>query len=269
MKKSFLILLIALLVTGCGAKPAAKAKEADTVIRIGATPVPHAEILEQLRPSLEEQGFQLEVKTMDDFKLPNTLVEDGSLDANYFQHIPYMLDFNEQAGTHLVDVLKVHYEPLVIYGGSKKTLDEVATGDEVLVPDDATNLSRALKLLEEAGWIELNENKDTATIKDIVNNPKGIVIKEVVADSIAPLIDDVPYIILNVNYALGAKIIDRGLLAESISPETIEKTVNVVAVKEGNEKSEKTLAILKAFEDPRVKEFIKNEFGEAVTTVLK
>ncbi|WP_159648574.1 MetQ/NlpA family ABC transporter substrate-binding protein [Erysipelothrix aquatica] len=264
--KKLLVLLAALLVlAGCGASKGGD----DKTIVIGGTPFPHGDILEQLREPLKEQGFELTVKKFDDYKIPNTEVESGGLDANYFQHIPYLKNFNKDNGTHLVDVLKVHYEPIGIYAGKKSSLADVAKGDTVLVPDDATNLPRALKVLEEIGWIELGDNRDTATVKDIVKFNQEITIKEVQSDGIAPLINDAEYVVLNGNYAITAKVVDRVLQTETISPETIADIVNVVAVKEGNEDSPKTKAIIKAFEDQRVKDYIDAQFAPAVTSVLK
>ncbi|QIK70216.1 metal ABC transporter substrate-binding protein [Erysipelothrix sp. HDW6C] len=264
MKKVLSVLAALLVLVGCGAKQSSD----DKVIKIGATPLPHAEILNQLKGPLEAQGYTLEVVVFDDYKIPNTEVNAGSLDANYFQHIPYLEDFNEANGTNVVPVLKVHYEPIAIYSGKKTALTDVADGDTVLVPDDATNLPRALKLLEELGWIELNENRDTSTQKDIVKFNKNITIKEIQSDGIAALINDSEYVILNGNYALSSGVTDRALQAETISPEKIAEIVNVVAVKGGNEESDKTKAILKAFEDESVRKYVAEKFAPAVTSVL-
>lgn len=263
MKKIVGLCIALLVLVGCGSSASD-----DKVITIGATPLPHADILKQLEGPLQEQGYTLKIITFDDYKIPNSEVDNGSLDANYFQHIPYLRDFNEKNGTNVVDVLKVHYEPIAIYSGTKNDLATVATGDTVLVPDDNTNLPRALKLLEELQWIRLNDNRDTATLKDIVEYLVPIEILEVKSDGIAPLMNDSAYAVLNGNYALASKVTDRALKEETISDEKIAEIVNVVAVKAGNENSPKTLAILKAFEDPAVREFVRTQFAPAVTSVL-
>lgn len=262
MKKLFLVLLSLFALVGCGTKSDGD----DKVIRIAATAYPHAEFLKELKAPLEKEGYTLDIKVVDDYKIPNTLLDDGSIDANYFQHIPYLSDFNEQAGSNLEWILKVHYEPIAIYGGKKSDLKDVEKGDTILVPDDATNLPRALLLLEELGWVELSgEKKD---LKDISVNAYDLDIKEIEADNIAPLIDDSAYAIINGNYALAADITERGLQAETISQERIDQIANVLVVQKENIDSDKTKALLKAFDDEAVKEFIKTKYAPSVISVL-
>lgn len=264
MKKIIVLLLVSLALVGCGSKSSDELEE----IVIGGTSLPHADFLNQLEDPLKEQGYKLVVKEFDDYVLPNTALENGDLDANYFQHIPYLEDFNESHGTNLVPILKVHYEPIAIYGGLKDSLDEVATGDKVIVPDDATNLPRALKLLEDLGWITLSGDRDTADIKQVDENIKGIDIELASAENVAKLLDNAEYGIINSNFALVAGVTDKGIQAEEISADVIANIVNVVAIRAGEEDTDKTKAILKAFEDEAVVDYIKNEFAPAAISVL-
>ena len=263
MKKIFLTALLAFVLVGCGAQ-----ESNDKVIKVGATAIPHADFLKQVKAPLKDLGYELEVVVFDDYTLPNVQLNDGTLDANYFQHIPYLTNYNKKNGTDLEPVLKVHYEPIAIYGGQKSALADVKEGDVVLVPDDATNLPRALKLLEALKWITLNDNKDTATLKDIVSKNVNITIKEVQSDGIVPLLKDVPYAIINGNYALAGKVSDRGLQKEDVAQKTIDAIVNVVAVKKQNTNSDKTKALVKAFENADVKQYIATKYAPAVTSVL-
>ena len=241
---------------------------ADKVIVVGASPTPHAEILNAaVKPALEAEGWTLEVKEFTDYVLPNTATENGELDANYFQHIPYLEDFNEQQGTHLVNVAGVHIEPMRIYAGKTATLSDLADGALVAVPNDATNEGRALLLLEAAGVITLDENAGvTATPADIKDNPKNLEFKEVEAATVPTVRADVDIAVINTNYALEAKIpADEILYTESgDSP-----YVNVLVVKEGNENSEKTQALVKAITSKDVKDYIEKTYpdGEVVPVV--
>lgn len=264
MKKLLALLLIALVLVGCGTK---KSDELDKLV-VGGTALPHADFLRQLKEPLKALGYELEVKEFDDYVLPNQALENGDLDANFFQHIPYLEDFNENHGTNLVPLLKVHYEPIALYGGSKDTLEAVASGDTVIVPDDATNLPRALKLLESFGWITLNDNKDTATLKDVVTNESGVKIELASAENVAKLLDNAAYGVVNANYALVGQITERGIKAETVTDDVIAKIVNVVAVRAGEEGSEKSKAILAAFKDPAVVEYIKTKYAPAAISVV-
>lgn len=267
MKKIIVLLLVALSLVGCGSKPK-EDKDLEKIV-IGGTALPHADFLKQLEKPLKEQGYELEVKVFDDYILPNKALQDGNLDANFFQHTPYLTDFNEKHNTDLVPALQVHYEPIAIYAGLKASLDDVAAGDKVVVPDDATNLPRALKLLEQIGWITLNENKDTATLKDIVEKKVDIDITLTTAENTAKLLSSSAYAIVNGNFALVGNITEKGLQAEKIDDETIQNSVNVIAVRRGEENSEKTQAILKAFNDPEVVKYIETKYAPAVISTLK
>ncbi|CAM3566407.1 MetQ/NlpA family ABC transporter substrate-binding protein [Erysipelothrix urinaevulpis] len=262
MKKILSVFLVLLIVSGCGAKKG----DDDKIIKVTATALPHAEILKQVVEPLKNEGYTLEINVVDDYKIPNTLLDDGTIDANYFQHIPYLSDFNKQANSDLQWALKVHYEPIAIYAGKKDTLDAVKEGDTVLVPDDPTNLPRALSLLEELGWIELTGEK--LRLKDIAVNHYNLDIKEIQADNITPLIDDADYAIINGNYALAADITQRGLQAESISQEKVDEIVNVIAVRKDDLESDKTKALIKAFSDPKVKTFIEEKYAPSVISTL-
>ncbi len=238
----------------------------DKVIKVGATPTPHAEILnDAVAPLLEEAGYTLEVVEFTDYVLPNTATEDGELDANYFQHIPYLDDFNAEQGTHLVNVAGVHIEPMRIYAGKTASLDDLADGAQVAVPNDTTNEARALLLLQTAGLIELNDPTDlAATPKDIKSNPKNLQFVEVEAATVPTVLQDVDIAVINTNYALGANLgSDLILLTEAgDSP-----YVNVIVVKEGNENTDKTKALVDAVSSQEVKDYITKTYNGEVIPV--
>lgn len=266
MKKLLSILIVLLVLVGCGS--GSGDDEALEKIVLGGTSLPHADFLRQLKEPLKAQGYDLEVIEFDDYVAPNQSLENGELDANYFQHVPYLTNFNDEHGTDLVPILKVHYEPIAIYAGTNDTLDSVSEGDVVVVPDDATNLPRALKLLEEIGWITLNDNRDTANLSDIETYNVDIEIRLVSAENAPKLLESASYGIVNANYALVGNITDRGLQAETIDAATIENIVNVVAIRRGDEESDKTKAILEAFKDEAVVKYISETYAPAAISVL-
>ena len=179
--------------------------ESKGTITVAASATPHAEILAAAKPILAEQGWDLEVTEFDDYVLPNEVVESGEMDANYFQHVPYLDSFNEEKGTHLVEVGKIHYEPFGIYPGTKSSLDDIADGDVIAVPNDTTNEARALLLLQDNGIITLKDGAGLeATVNDIAENPYNVEIQELAAESVARVADEVAYVVLNGNYALQA-----------------------------------------------------------------
>ena len=203
MKKTIAFLLAAALslslLAGCAGTD-------DKTIKIGASPTPHAEILKQAVPLLEAKGYKLEIKEFNDYILPNTAVSDKELDANYFQHITYLKNFNEEQGTDLVSAGSIHYEPFGIYAGKTSSLDELQDGAVVSVPNDTTNEARALLLLEAQGLIKLKDGVDiTATVKDIEENPKNLQIKEIEAAQLVRSLPDVDLAIINGNYAIQGK----------------------------------------------------------------
>ena len=209
----------------------ATAVESKGTIKIAASATPHAEILEAAKPILAEEGWDLEITVYDDYVLPNEAVESGEMDANYFQHVPYLDSFNEERGTHLVEVGKIHYEPFGIYPGTKSSLDDVAEGDVIAVPNDTTNEARALLLLQDNGIITLKADAGLeATVNDIEENPYNVQIEELAAEQVARVSDEVAYLVLNGNYALeaGYSVGQDALAYEKSDSEAAKTYVNVV-----------------------------------------
>lgn len=238
-----------------------------TVIKVAASATPHAEILEQAKAILAEQGYDLQVTIFDDYVQPNEVVESGEFDANYFQHIPYLDSFNEEKGTHLVNAGGIHYEPFGIYPGTKKSLDELADGDSIAVPNDTTNEARALLLLQDNGIITLKEGAGlTATVNDIAENPKNIKIVELEAAQVARVLDETAFVVLNGNYALqaGYTVAKDALAYEKSDSEAAKTYVNVIAVKEGNENSDSIVALVKALQSDTIKQYINDTYNGAV-----
>ena len=249
--------------TGCGAD-----KEKDSkVIKIAASPTPHSEILEQAKPILAEKGYDLQITVFDDYVIPNEVVESGEFDANYIQHIPYLNSFNEEKGTHIVSVGEIHYEPFGIYPGTKKSLADIADGDTIAVPNDTTNEARALLLLQANGIIKLKDGAGlTATVNDIVENPHNIVIKELEAAQVSRVVGEVPYVVLNGNYALAAGfVVSKDALAyESPDSEAAVTYVNIIAVKEGNENNEGIKELVEILKSEEIQKFITEKYEGAV-----
>lgn len=270
MKKKVLATILASVLalgafTGCGSSDAANGD--DKVITIGASSTPHAEILEEAKPILAEQGYTLEITIFDDYVIPNQVVESGEIDANYFQHILYLGNFNDNNGTHLVNAGSIHYEPLGIYPGQKASLADVAEGDVIAVPNDPTNEARALLLLQENGLLTLREGAGIeATISDITENPYNITFQELAAEQVARVKDEVAFIVLNGNYALQAGFsADKDAIAcENADSEAIQNYVNVIAVKEGNENNEKIKALVEVLKSDEIKEYINSTYNGSV-----
>lgn len=267
MKKRVLSVLVAGVLTvaaftGCGSK----ATESKT-LKIAASATPHAEILEQAKPILAEQGIELEIKVFDDYVLPMTVVESGELDANYAVHVPYLESFNEEQGTHLANAGGIHYEPFGIYPGTKNSLSDIADGDTIAVPNDTTNEARALLLLQDNGLITLKDGVGlTATVNDIVDNPKNIVFEELEAAQVARVIPEVAFVVLNGNYALEAGLsVGKDSIAFEASDSTAAKTyVNIIAVKEGNENDEAIQALVNVLKSDEIKKYINDTYDGAV-----
>lgn len=239
----------------------------DKTISVAASATPHAEILEQAKPLLEEKGYELEVKIFEDYIIPNEVVESGDFDANYFQHIPYLESFNEEKGTHLVDAGDIHYEPFGIYPGKKESLDDIEEGDTIAVPNDTTNEARALLLLQDNGIIKLKEGVGLeATKNDIEENPHNVEIIELEAAQIPRVVQDMSYVVLNGNYALQAdySVAKDSLAYEKSDSEAAKTYVNLIAVKEGNEDSEAIKALVEVLKSDEIKEYINETYDGAV-----
>lgn len=274
MKKKILALALAgvLVVgalTGCGTSKSesSEKKTDDKKITVAASATPHAEILEEAKTLLKDKGYELEVKVFDDYVQPNNVVESGEFDANYFQHVPYLEQFNEEKGTHLVVAGKIHYEPFGIYPGTKKDLKDIAKGDKIAVPNDTTNEARALLLLQDNGIIKLKDGAGIkATVNDIEENPNNIEIVELEAAQVPRVVNEVAYVVLNGNYALEANYtVKKDALAYEKSDSEAAKTyVNVIAVKEGNENSEKIKALVEVLKSDSIKKFINEKYDGAV-----
>lgn len=241
--------------------------ESKGTITVAASATPHAEILEQVKPILAEQGWDLEVTVFDDYVQPNLVVESGEFDANYFQHIPYLESFNEEQGTHLVNAGGIHYEPFGIYPGTKSDLTTLEKGDVIAVPNDTTNEARALLLLQDNGVITLKDGVGLeATVRDIVENPNEIEIQELEAAQVPRVIDEVAFVVLNGNYALeaGYNVVNDSIAYEKADSEAAKTYVNIIAVKEGNENNEGIVALVEALKSDEIKEFINNTYNGGV-----
>ena len=275
MKKFGAFLLAGVLaigtLTGCGSTD--KKAEGSTgstdskVIKVAASATPHAEILEEAKPLLEKEGYDLEVNVFDDYVQPNEVVDSGDFDANYFQHAPYMEQFNKEKGTKLVDAGDIHYEPFGIYPGTKKSLDEIADGDEIAVPNDTTNEARALLLLQDNGIIKLKDGAGlTATVNDIAENPHNIKIVELEAAQVARVTGETAFVVLNGNYALqaGYSVKKDALAYEAADSEAAKTYVNIIAVKDGNQDNDAIKALVKVLKSDDIKKFIDEKYDGAV-----
>ena len=235
----FLILscLPVLTLAGCG--------KSNKTITVGASSTPHALILEQTKGYIEKQGYKLDIKIFNDYVLPNYALENGELDANYFQHEPYLNEFNSANGTHLVSVMKVHFEPMGIYKGNKSSLDSYVASDKIIVPSDKSNHDRAVDLLKENGM-------------------QGANIVQVEAQNIPLMLGDCSYAVINGNYALSAGVVNRCLVTEDKESEIANKMANVIAVKNGNQESAKTKVLTDALKQENIKTYIEAKFGDSV-----
>lgn len=248
---------------GCGKSAATD----DKVIKVAASATPHAEILEQAKPLLEAKGYDLQITIFDDYVQPNEVVESGDFDANYFQHIPYLDSFNEEKGTHIVNAGGIHYEPFGIYPGTKSSLDEIADGDSVAVPNDTTNEARALLLLQDNGLITLKDDAGlTATKNDIVENPYNLDIVELEAAQVPRVVGEVAFVVLNGNYALeaGFSVAKDSIAYEKADSEAAKTYVNLIGVKEGNENNEKIKALVEVLTSQEIQDYINSTYDGAV-----
>ena len=248
------------------------AQTGETVtLKVGATPAPHQEILEQVVDNLAEQGITLEIVPYTDYNTPNTAVEEGENDANYFQHITYMENFNAEQGTHLVSAGAIHYEPMGIYAGKSTSLDEIPDGAVIAVPNDATNEGRALLLLQDLGLLTLNEDAGLeATPNDIADNPHTLQFQEMDAAMLPQTIEEVDFSIINSNYALDAGLnpTTDALASEDTQSDAAQAYANVIAVKEGNENNEAIKALVAALQSDEIREFIETTYNGSVVPMF-
>lgn len=252
-----------LTLASCGAEKWEIADDAKT-ITVAASPTPHAEILGVAKDVLAKEGYTLEIKEYTDYIQPNLAVEDGDVDANYFQHTPYLNDFNKENETHIVSVGGVHYEPFGIYAGKKNTLAE-KTGLKIAIPNDGTNEARALLLLEQEGFIELKDGIGLTATKLDIKNTNGNTIVELEAQAIAGTRSDNDLVVLNGNYALAANLkVSDSLAVEAANSLAADTYVNILAVHDGNQEKPIVKALYKALTSPEVKAFIQSTYEGSV-----
>ena len=276
-KRSILTAIIAGIVSigliGCGNSEGSSNDSSsngdDKVIKVGVSPVPHDEIMEVAKPLLEAKGYTVEIVEFTDYVLPNTALESGEIDANYFQHIAYLNSFNADNGTHLTYTAEIHLEPMGAFSKKYKTVDEVEEGAVVAVPDDPSNEARALRVLAAAGLIEVNDG-ELITTADITSNPKNLEFKELEAATLPRVLEDVDIAVINGNYALeaGLDVNNDAFYAEDKNVESLKERRNVLAVKEGNENSQKIKDLTEALTSDEVREFIEEKYKGAVVPVF-
>ena len=244
---------------------------AGNTLKVAASPTPHAEILNVAKDILAEQGITLEVVEFSDYVQPNLVTESGEVDANYFQHTPYLESFNEENGTHLVSVGAIHYEPFGIYPGKSSDLANIADGATIAVPNDTTNEARALQLLAAQGLITVRDGAGlTATVNDITENPHNLQIEEIEAAQLPRTVQDVDFAVINGNYAMeaGFSVGKDALATEDASSEAAQTYANVLVVKEGNENNPAIQALLKALQSDEVKNYIDQTYDGAVVAIF-
>ncbi len=252
------------------AQAEAEAASDDKVITVGASPSPHAEILNAVSDLLADEGWELKVVEYNDYVQPNLALESGELDANYFQHYPYLEDFNKENGTKIVSAGAVHYEPFGIYAGKCASLEELSDGAKIAVPNDTTNEARALLLLADNGLITLKEDAGlSATKNDITENPHNYDIVEIEAAQLPRSLQDVDVAVINGNYAIEAGLqVSDALVAEKSDSIAATTYANIVAVKEGDENSEKTLVLVDALTSETARRFIEGKYDGAVVPIF-
>ena len=268
---------LALALTACGGNSGAATTAAasssaasDNVITVGASPSPHAEILEAIKPELEAQGYELKVVEYSDYVQPNVALSEGDLDANYFQHLPYLENYNTENGTDLASAGAIHFEPMGLYAGKSSDITNVPDGAKIAVPSDATNEARALLLLQDQGVIKLTDGVGLeATANDIVENPHNVELVEVEAAAVPRSLQDVDFGVINGNYALSAGLDTSATPAsEGADSEAAQTYANIVAVRSGDENSEKTQALLKALTSDTARKFIEDTYKGSVIPVF-
>ncbi len=268
---------LALALTACGgsgsstaATTTASSDSSDNVITVGASPSPHAEILDAIKDELASEGYELKVVEYNDYVQPNVALSDGDLDANYFQHLPYLENYNEENGTDLVSAAAVHFEPMGLYAGKSSDINNVPDGAKIAVPSDATNEARALLLLQDQGVIKLKDGVGLeATANDIEENPHNIELVEVEAAAVARTLEDADFGVINGNYALSAGLDTSATLAsEGADSEAAQTYANIVAVRNGDEESDKTKALVKALTSETARKFIEEQYQGSVIPVF-
>lgn len=282
MNKKFLSLILALALsaslTACGSSDTTETTDdtdsgdtAETVtLKVAASPTPHAEILEQVKPILAEQGIDLVITEYGDYIVPNTAVDEGDEDANYFQHTPYLEQFNAENGTDLVSAGKIHYEPMGIYAGKTASLEELPDGATIAVPNDATNEARALQLLAAQGLIEIDPEAGlNATPNDITSNPKNLEFTELDAAMIPNTIEEFDLNVINSNYALQAGLnpAEDALASEDAASDAAQTYANIVAVKAGHENDPAIVALVDALHSEEIQEFINTTYAGSVLPI--
>lgn len=271
MKKTLniiaLIVVSILALTGCSTAGAADKTEEAKVLKVGATPVPHAELLEHVKPILEEKGIELEIIEFTDYVKPNLALNDGEIDANFFQHVPYLDSFNADRGLDLISVGTVHVEPLGTYSSKYESIDELPEGAQIAIPSDGVNGGRALILLESNGLITLKEDAGLeATEFDVVDNPKNFKFTSIEAAQLPRVLPDVDAAIINGNFAIEAglnPLNDSLLLEGADSP-----YANIVTVKSGYSKVEEVNALLDALQTEEIKKFIDENYSGGVVAAF-
>ncbi|WP_026882844.1 MetQ/NlpA family ABC transporter substrate-binding protein [Clostridium akagii] len=265
MKKHLGVILLGLVtifaITGCGASKASTSSTDKKTIIVGASPIPHAEILEKVKPILAKEGYTLKIQVFTDYIQPNVALNDGEIDANFFQHIPYLNTYNKEHKTDLVSTVKVHIEPMGIYSKKIKSLKELKDGSKIAIPNDASNEARALQLLQKAGLIKVKK-VDLPTVSDITENKKNFKITELDAAQLPRTLDDVDISVINANYALQANLNptkDALFLEAKDSP-----YANIIAVKKGNENKPYIKALDKAINSPEIKKFIEDKYKGSI-----
>lgn len=282
MNKKFLSLILALALsaslTACGSSDTTETADdtdsgdtAETVtLKVAASPTPHAEILEQVKPILAEQGIDLVITEYGDYIVPNTAVDEGDEDANYFQHTPYLEQFNAENGTDLVSAGKIHYEPMGIYAGKTASLEELPDGATIAVPNDATNEARALQLLAAQGLIEIDPEAGlNATPNDITSNPKNLEFTELDAAMIPNTIEEFDLNVINSNYALQAGLnpAEDALASEDAASDAAQTYANIIAVKAGHENDPAIVALVDALHSEEIQEFINTTYAGSVLPI--
>lgn len=258
--------LLVLGLSGCGQKQEATktsdtSKETKKVIKVGATPVPHKEILEQVKPILAKEGYDLQIVEFTDYVTPNTSVDEGQLDANFFQHVPYLTKFNEEKKTKLDYTVKVHIEPMGVYSKKVTKLADIKDGAEIAIPNDPTNGARALRLLEKEGLIKLKAG-DLISKTDITENKKNIKVTEMEAPQLPRVLGDVDAAVINTNYAIQANL---NPLKDAIAIESKDSPyANILAVKQDSKDKPYIQALSKALNSPEVKKFIEEKYKGSI-----